>query len=119
MNVDLPNRVVFSSNITYNSGRPITIPISKYSYADLLSINNYSGRNQFRTPDYMRLDISFAFNGKHLEDKLFSGDLIFSVFNLLARKNAYAIWFDNSGQAFKTSVLATLFPSFTYNFSIN
>jgi hypothetical protein len=119
MNVNMPNRVVFSSNITYNSGRPITIPISKYSYADLLSINNYSGRNQYRTPDYMRLDISFAFNGKHLEDKLFSGDLIFSVFNLLARKNAYAIWFDNTGQAFKTSVLATLFPSFTYNFSVN
>jgi len=119
MNVDLPNRVMFSSNVTYNSGRPLTIPISKYSYADLLSINNYSGRNQFRTPDYMRLDISFTFNGKHIEDKLFSGDLIFSVYNLLARKNAYAIWFDNSGQAFKTSVLATLFPSFTYNFSIN
>lgn len=119
MNVNMPNRVVFSSNITYNSGRPITIPISKYSYDDLLSINNYSGRNQYRSPDYMRLDVSFTFNGKHLEDKFLSGDLIFSVFNLLSRKNAYAIWFDNTGQAFKTSVLASMFPSLTYNFSLN
>ncbi|MFT5884373.1 MAG: hypothetical protein ACI9IP_000828 [Arcticibacterium sp.] len=119
MNVSMPNRVVFSSNITYNTGRPLTIPVSKYGYADLLSINNYSDRNQFRSPDYMRLDISFAFNGKKSDDKLFSGDLIFSVFNLFARKNPYAIWFDNTGQAFKTSILGTAFPSFSYNFSIN
>ncbi|MFT7248247.1 MAG: hypothetical protein ACI97P_001025, partial [Arcticibacterium sp.] len=57
--------------------------------------------------------------GKKSDDKLFSGDLIFSVFNLLARKNPYAIWFDNTGQAFKTSILGTAFPSFSYNFSIN
>ncbi len=118
-NLQLPRRVEFSSNITYNSGRPITIPISKYSYGGLLSINNYSDRNQYRTPDYMRLDVSLTFNGKEIEGKWYKGDLIFSVYNLLARKNAYAIWFDNTGQAFKTSILATAFPSLTYNISIN
>ncbi|UBM59870.1 TonB-dependent receptor plug domain-containing protein [Marinilongibacter aquaticus] len=119
LNYQLPKRIEFSSNITYNSGRPMTIPISKYSYGTVLAVNNYSERNQYRSPDYMRMDISFTFNGKEAnKDRWFSGDLIFSIFNLLARKNPYAIWFDSTGQAFKTSVLGTAFPSLTYNFTI-
>ncbi len=119
MNWNWSKRVVFSSNITYNSGRPITIPISKYSYDYQLSINNYSLRNQYRSPDYQRVDFSITFKGKKLADKFYTGDLIFSVYNLLARKNAYAIWFDNSGQAFKTAILGTIFPSLSYNFYLN
>lgn len=118
-NFELGGRSSLSGNITYNSGRPITIPISKYSYGGILSVNNYSERNSYRTPDYLRVDLSLTIKGKHLEDQLFSGDLIFSIFNVLGRKNAYAIWFDNTGQAFKTSVLGAAFPSVTYNFSIN
>lgn len=118
-NLKLPHRWEMSGNITYNSGRPITIPVSKYSYADLLAINNYSGRNSYRSPDYFRVDLSVTLNGKHLEDQFFSGDFIFSLYNALGRKNAYAIWFDNLGQAFKTSVLGAAFPSLTYTFSIN
>lgn len=118
-NFQLGGRSELSTNITYNSGRPITIPINKYSYGGVLSINNYSERNSYRSPDYFRVDLSLTFNGKHLEDQLFSGDVIFSVFNVLGRKNAYAIWFDNTGQAFKTSVLGAAFPSLTYNFTIN
>ncbi|SOE19574.1 Outer membrane receptor proteins, mostly Fe transport [Spirosomataceae bacterium TFI 002] len=118
LNWHMAKRVFFSSNITYNSGRPITIPISKYSYDDILAINNYSLRNQYRSPNYQRVDISLTFKGKQMVNKVFTGDLIFSVFNVLGRKNPYAIWFDNTGQAFKTSILATVFPSLTYNFSI-
>ena len=117
INIQLGRLTLLSSNFTYSSGRPITIPISKYSYADFLSINNYSDRNEFRMPDYHRLDLSLTFKGSG--KNIYSGDFIISIYNVYGRKNAYSIFFDKGGLAYKTSILGNPFPSVSYNFKIN
>ena len=119
MNYQLSTQATLSANFTYNSGRPLTIPISKYSYDNVLSVNNYSERNEYRGPDYHRLDISLQLKSKEKPGRKYYGDFILSLYNVYGRKNAYAIYFDNVGQAFKTSILGNIVPSISYNYKIN
>ncbi len=114
LNYRLSNLVVLSSNFTYNTGRPITVPISKYSYGNILSVNNYSQRNAYRMPDYHRLDLSATFYTQKKPNSKFNSEFIFSIYNVYARKNAYAIYFDKNGFAYKTYILGSIFPSISY-----
>lgn len=119
MNVKLSQQAMLSSNFTYSTGRPITIPVSKYEYGSSMSVNNYSSRNSYRIPDYHRLDLSLTVNSKEVRGKWFSSQWVFSLYNVYARKNAYSIYFNSYGQAYKTSILGSVIPSITYNFKIN
>lgn len=110
-------RGFLAANFHYNTGRPITIPVSKFSYDVYLSVLNYSQRNEYRIPDYHRLDVSFTLKDKPHKISRYRGEWIFSIFNVYGRKNAYSISFDAYGKAKKLSVLGTAFPSITYNFS--
>ena len=118
MNYQLSRGVKFSANFTYNTGRPVTAPVSKYSIQHILSVLNYSQRNQFRIPDYHRLDISLTFGVGRRKDRKLSDELIFSIYNVYGRKNAYSVYFNQGGFAYKLSVLGTVFPSISYNFKI-
>jgi hypothetical protein len=117
-NYPLSPRVVASANFNYNTGRPITIPVSKFTYAGYLAVLNYSERNEYRIPDYHRLDLSLTIKGNPHKHHRFRGEWIVSVFNLYGRKNAYSIFFDRYGTAKKLSVLGTVMPSLTYSFKI-
>jgi hypothetical protein len=110
-------RGFFSANFNYSTGRPITIPVSKFSYDVFLSVLNYSQRNEYRIPDYHRLDLSFTIKEAPNNKKRYKGEWVFSVFNVYSRKNTYSISFDRFGKAQKLSVLGSVFPSITYNFS--
>ena len=118
-NIKLSELATLSTNFVYNSGRPLTIPVSKYAYDNVLAVNNYSERNAYRGPDYHRLDLSLTVKNKYDPKKIFKGEMVFSIFNLYARKNAYAIFFNNYGTAYKTSILGSIVPSISYNFTIN
>lgn len=115
LNYRLSNRIILSSNFTYNSGRPITIPEFKYSYDKYLSILNYSKRNEYRMPDYHRLDLSLTIRSQKKPNRRYNSEVIISLYNVYARKNAYSIYFDNSGTANKTYILGTIFPSISLN----
>ncbi|HTF17534.1 MAG TPA: TonB-dependent receptor, partial [Chryseolinea sp.] len=110
-------RGFLAANFHYSTGRPITIPVSKFSYDVYLSVLNYSQRNEYRIPDYHRLDVSFTIKDNPHKLSRYRGEWVFSIFNLYGRKNAYSISFDRYGKAKKLSVLGTVFPSITYNFS--
>ncbi|HEX5170503.1 MAG TPA: TonB-dependent receptor [Cyclobacteriaceae bacterium] len=116
LNYRLAERTVLSANFNYSTGRPITIPISKFSYDAYLAVLNYSERNEYRIPDYHRLDLSITFKDKPKRNKRWMGEWIISVFNVYGRDNAYSIYFNRYGKASKLSVLGTVFPSFSYNF---
>ena len=118
LNYKLSKQVTLSTNFTYNTGRPLTIPISKYSYGTILSVNNYSSRNEYRGPDYHRLDVSLEIKSKDKPGKKYTGAFVISLYNVYGRKNAYAIYFDNVGQAFKTAIIGSIVPSLSYNFKI-
>ena len=53
-------RQTFSANFTYNTGRPITVPVSNYVIGGVV-VPNYSIRNSARIPDYHRLDFILYF----------------------------------------------------------
>lgn len=118
MNYNLSRGVKFSANFTYSTGRPVTAPVSKYSVQHILSVLNYSQRNQFRIPDYHRLDISVTFGVGLRKDRKVNDEVVFSIYNVYANRNAYSVFFNQTGFAYRLSVLGTAFPSISYNFKI-
>jgi hypothetical protein len=118
LNYKLTKRYSFSVNFVYQTGRPITYPIGKYTYANS-EYTLYSDRNKFRIPDYYRVDFSFNIEGSHKIKKLAHSFWNISVYNLLGRNNPYSIYFiSDNGQVkgFKTSIFAIPIPTITYNF---
>lgn len=118
MNYRFTKRYSMSSNFIYQTGRPITYPTGKYSYGGNEYVL-YSDRNEFRIPDYYRLDIGFNFEGTHKLKKLAHGFWNFSIYNVLGRNNPYSIYFVSENgkiKAYKTSIFSIPIPTITYNF---
>ncbi len=117
-NYKLTKRFSFSANFTYQTGRPITYPVGRYFFAGEEQVL-YSDRNQFRIPDYYRLDLGVNIEGNHKLKKLAHSFINISVYNVLGRNNPYSVFFVNeSGQikAYKTSIFSVPVPTITYNF---
>ncbi len=117
-NYKFNRRISFSTNLTYSTGRPITLPVGIY---DLQGSQRplYSERNEYRIPDYFRIDISFNFEGNHKIRKLAHGSWTLGVYNLTGRKNAYSVYYTADGgtiKGYKLSVFAQPIPTLTYNF---
>lgn len=113
--------VFWGLNFTYNTGRPITAIVSSYELGST-TVPHYSSRNAYRIPDYYRLDFSFTVVGKKLVDRRYRGEFTFSVYNLLARKNAFSVYYKQFPRILiplpvKLSVLGSVIPALTYNFS--
>ena len=111
-------RLSFSADYSYSSGRPITFPISTYRESDILMIQ-YSERNKYRIPDFSRLDVSCKVSGNLRSRKIAHPNLIFSIYNLFARENAYSVYFKKVGEqvkGYKLSIFGTAVPSITFSF---
>ena len=110
-----------SVNFTYSTGRPTTAPVSAYSNQNILNIPVYSDRNQFRIPDYHRLDFAYTVEGARNDEKKWKSSWTFSLYNIYGRKNAYSVYFKQSPfqrvTAYRIAVLGTIFPALTYNFN--
>ena len=91
-NYKINRRFSLSFNFTYSTGRPITLPVSKY-YLDGSARLLYSERNQYRIPDYYRADFAMNIEGNHKVKKLAHSSWTVSVYNLLGRHNAYSVYF--------------------------
>lgn len=117
-NYKFSRRVNFSLNMTYSTGRPITLPLAKYELGGSSRLY-YSERNQFRIPDYFRTDISINVEGNHKIKKLAHSSWTFAVYNLTGRQNAYSVFFKSeNGQinGYKLSIFGQAIPTVTYNF---
>jgi len=111
-------RLNFSATWVYYNGNAVTFPNGRY-YVDGNVVPYYSGRNGYRMPDYHRLDIGLTWINKKTEK--FEGSWNFSIYNVYARENAYAINFqvDPNDATKMQAVQLSLFrfvPSVTYNF---
>ena len=118
MNYKLTKRYSLSANFIYQTGRPITYPIGKFIFAGSEQVL-YSDRNQFRIPDYYRLDLGVNIEGSHKLKKLAHSFWNISVYNVLGRNNPYSVFFvNNEGKikAYKTSIFSIPVPTITYNF---
>ncbi len=117
-NYKISRRFNFSLNLTYSTGRPITLPIAKYELGGVQRIY-YSDRNAYRIPDYFRTDFSINIEGNHKIKKLAHSSWTFSIYNLTGRANAYSVYFTSEGgliKGYKLSVFANAIPTITYNF---
>ncbi len=119
-NYDIIRRFSVSGNLVYSTGRPITYPTSYYIYNGIKTLN-YSKRNEYRIPDYLRLDISFTLEGSLKRKKLAHSTWTFSIYNVMGRNNAYSVYFkqDNDQiRGYKLSIFAAPIFAITYNFKL-
>lgn len=118
LNYKFTKRYSFSTNFIYQTGRPITYPIGKYTYGNG-EYTLYSDRNKYRIPDYYRLDIGINIEGNHKIKKLAHSFWNISIYNVLGRNNPYSVFFvthEGKVKAYRTSIFAVPVPTITYNF---
>jgi len=115
MDYKVGKRVNFTANFTYSTGRPITAPTATYRIGTISALADYSDRNQFRIPDFHRLDLSLTIGRGFKRSKRVKSEWNISVYNVYARKNAYSIFFNENSRAFKLAILSII-PSISYNF---
>jgi hypothetical protein len=111
----LTKRITLNANFLYSTGRPITAPTSVYRIGPYRSFPNYSERNQYRIPDYHRLDVSLTIDKGFAKFKKIKSEWNLSIYNVYGRKNAYSIFFTKSARAYKLAILGFI-PSISYNF---
>jgi hypothetical protein len=117
-NYKVNHRFSISLNTIYSTGRPITLPLAKYDLGGSERLY-YSQRNQYRIPDYFRMDFSLNIEGNHKIKKLAHSSWTVGVYNLLGRKNPYSVYFqavDGKIQGYKLSIFGQPIPTVTYNF---
>lgn len=129
-NYDKPNAVNFignykfsrrfsmSLNMTYSTGRPITLPLAKYDLNGAKRLY-YSERNQYRIPDYFRTDFALNIEGNHKIKKLAHSSWTVAVYNLTGRQNAYSVYFisqNGTVNGYKLAIFGSAIPTVTYNF---
>ena len=108
-----------SANFIYNTGRPVTIPVSSYVVGGvrLFTVNE---RNNVRTPDLHRLDLSWTLEGNNKRSSRWRNSFTFGIYNLYSRDNPFSVFAqaqDNTiPRTFRLTVFGNPIPSFTYNF---
>lgn len=120
VNSKLSRRFNVTANFVYNTGRPITYPVGYYNFREVDQIF-YSNRNEFRIPDYIRLDLAATLNGNLKARKLNHSSLTLAVYNVFGRRNPYSIFFkleDGQVNGYKMSIFGQPIITLTYNFKI-
>jgi hypothetical protein len=111
-------RLSLSGNLVYNTGRPVTYPLSVYKMRNFFLVD-YSDRNKYRLPYTFRFDISCKISGNLKVHKIAHPDLILSVYNLFGRENPYSIYFRKEEEILKGHILSLFgrpIPSVTFRF---
>lgn len=117
-NYKFTRRYSLSLNMTFNTGRPVTYPVAQYEFGGSQLIF-FSDRNEFRIPNYFRLDVGLNIEGNHKIKKLAHSFWTISIYNVTGRDNAYSVFFvtqEDGVQPLKLSIFAWPIPTITYNF---
>lgn len=117
-NYKLTRRLSFSINTTYNTGRPVTVPVSSFDFKGAQNIH-FSDRNAYRIPDYFRIDLGINLEGNHKIEKLSHSFWSLSIYNLTGRDNPFSVFFDVRDGEVRGSqliVFGSPIPSLSYNF---
>ena len=122
----LSDRVTFGGNFVYGTGRPFTLPVGRYEIENY-NLNFYTGRNQYRLPDFHRLDLSASIRPKKNLGKKWRSSWTFAIYNAYNRKNPFTIYTrkrqtddgdiigDGSELEARLVYLFPILPSITYN----
>ena len=127
---ELRKNITLSGNFSYISGTPTTFPTDRITMAGyVVPYINGNARNNYRIPDYHRLDVAINFHNIWRGKKGRRGEdyLVVSIYNLYARKNPFSVYFSQgterpsygnpiSTSARQLSVIGTIVPALSYNF---
>ncbi|MDL2255439.1 TonB-dependent receptor [Parabacteroides sp. OttesenSCG-928-G06] len=116
-NYKFTQRYSVSLNCDYSTGRPITLPTSKYQYTGGEYVF-YSERNQYRIPDFFRMDFSINIEPSHHLTLLTHSTISLGVYNLTGRKNAYSVYYVSENgklKGYKMSIFGSPIPYISYN----
>ena len=117
---ELNNRFDLSGSWVYSTGTAVTFPRGGYYYNNQY-IPYFMDRNTYRFPDYHRMDLSCKMKlGKLDIEKTWNHSLVFSIYNVYDRHNAFSIDFedDENGQPkISKTYLFPIIPAVTYNFN--
>lgn len=119
LNYKFSQRLSFSSNFVYQTGRPVTLPVGNFEFNNSEFVL-YSNRNQIRIPDFYRLDVGLNLEGNHKKNKTIHSFWSLSIYNILGRNNPYSVFFQNENgsiKALQSSIFAIPVPSLSYNIS--
>ncbi len=115
------DRITFSAVFVYGTGIATTLPIRRY-ILDNAIVSEYMPRNSYRVEPYHRLDLSMTLKSR--QQKKFSSEWVFSIYNVYNHKNVYFIYFDAEGNIYDGSLQLTakkvslfpVLPSISWNF---
>lgn len=123
---ELNKKWTFGMNFVYQTGRPVTFPNGQYAinpignFGTAVNVPSYGNRNENSLPAFHHLDIAATYTPKSKKNKQFSGEWVFSIYNLYNRRNAASITFRQNNQtgqneAVRLSIFGAV-PSVAYNF---
>lgn len=117
-NYKLTHRFSISVNGDYSTGRPVTVPIGKYIYGGEYKLY-YGPRNEYRIPDYFRLDAAINVEPTHKLKAFTHFSFTIGVYNVTGQKNVYSIYFDSKEGAVmghKLCIFGAPIPYINLNF---
>ena len=124
LNYDIAKRWNVSANFVFLTGVPGTFPNSKLQIQNINIPYNTDGiRNNYRITPYHRLDIGATYSFKKNDTRKYQQSLVFSVYNVYNRRNAFSIYFRTKDgeplqtEAVRFSVVGSFIPAVTYNFN--
>ena len=124
VNYDLTKNWNISANFVFLSGTPASFPNSKVQIQNYnIPYNTDNIRNNYRITPYHRLDLGATYNFKKNDKRKYKQALVFSVYNVYNRRNAFSIYFKtkdgekNQTQAVRLSIIGSIVPAVTYNFN--
>ena len=123
LNYKFTERYSFSSNFNYATGRPTTVPAGQYyDTHNQQFMPYYTNRNTYRIPDYMRLDLAFNIEPTHRLTSFLHTSFSIGVYNALARRNAYSVYYLTEWgrvKGYELSVFGTAIPYVSLNIRFN
>ncbi len=113
----------FSANFVYSTGTPGTFPTNRFNIQGWVAPHNSEERrNNYRIPDFHRLDVSATLSPKEKENRKWFGEWVFSVYNAYNRRNAFSVYFQENPdipqntEAIRLAIVGNFVPSVAYNF---
>ncbi|EKD31979.1 MAG: hypothetical protein ACD_77C00203G0002 [uncultured bacterium] len=117
-NYKFTQRFSISVNLDYATGRPVTIPVSKYHYGGGFRLY-YSQRNEYRIPDYFRMDFAVNIEPSHNLTLWTHSTITIGVYNITGRQNAFSVFYTtnegNKVQGYQLSIFGAPIPYVNYN----
>ncbi len=120
MSYHFSRRIILSGAFIYQTGKPATYPESVY-YINGSPYLNYSERNGYRIPDYIRTDLSLTVEGNLKANKPLHSSFVFNVYNAAGRMNPYSVYFTSENgriRSYKYSVIGVPVFTATWQFKL-